>query len=189
MRDAAHGGFSAGINHKPKSRSEPRSAQCPQTILMQAVISATDSAQDASRKISATTNMINDLTRLWIFKEPIDGEVAAQCILAIVAETHCIRPSAIDVDAVGAECCNLYRATAVADKHHSEGLANAHSARENLSNFIGNGAGCNVVIRSIMTEDCIAHAASGEERSVPCLAQLARHPCRCDARLKRRAMR
>jgi hypothetical protein len=87
---------------------------------MQPIICTSDGTENASSKICATTNMINDLTRLRIFKEPINGEIAAQCILTIITEAHSIRAPTIDVHAVCAECCNLNRSTAVTNKHYPE---------------------------------------------------------------------
>jgi hypothetical protein len=107
MCDAAHCGFSAGVNHQPESGSKPRRSQCSQAIFMQAVISATDGAQDASGKIRTSTNMINDFAGLGIFKESVDSEIATRRIFTIIAESHRVGAPTIHIHAVSAECCNL----------------------------------------------------------------------------------
>ena len=74
---------------------------------MQAVISATDRAQDASGKIRTSTDMINDFAGLGIFKESVDSEIATRRIFTIIAEAHRVGAPAVHIDAVSAEGCNL----------------------------------------------------------------------------------
>ena len=154
---------------------------------MQAVISATDRAQNASGKIRTSTNMINDFAGLGIFKETVDSEIATRRIFTVIAEAHRIGAPAIHIHAVSAEGCYLNRTSSVTHEHHSEGLTYTDGAGENLSNFSRNGAGCHIKVGGLMTKDGIANASSGEERSVPCLAQLACHPSRSGAWLQRGA--
>jgi hypothetical protein len=176
MGNAAHGRFGAGVDGESKSCRKPRRAQRSQAIFMEAIIGTANRAQDASGKIRATANVINDFAGFRIFKESIDSEISPRRIFTVIAEAHCVGATAIHIHAVSAKCCHLYRTSSVTHQHHSEGFTNAHGAGKNLPNFSWNCAGCHVKVCGLKTKNGIAYATSGEERSIPCLAQFACHP-------------
>jgi hypothetical protein len=163
MSNAAHGRFGTGVDGESKSCRKARRTQCTQAIFMQAIVSTADRAQDASGKIRATANVIDDFTGLGIFKESIDSEISPRRIFTVIAEAHRIGATTIHVHPIRAKCCNLYRTSSVTHQHHSEGFTHTHGAGENLPNFSRNGAGCHIKIGGLMTQDGITYAASGEE--------------------------
>lgn len=124
-----------------------------------------DGADKAALEIRAAADEIENFTGVRIHHEAIDGEIAADRVLAGAAfEMNAGGAAAVSVIAITAKRGHLDLRTGVADQDDAKVGADRAGAGEQIQDFGGRGVGGNVEILWGTPEQEVANAAADEVR-------------------------
>ena len=158
---------------KSSARGEAHSAQQAQMVFLKAAHGIADRADQARVDVGAAANVVEDLVGLRIEQQRVDGEVAAQHVLTRIGfEVNTCRMAAVQIVEIAAKGGDLHLIVIQTDEHDTEMRADLIGVRKNSQQFFGQRRGGNVVVFGSPAEQKIANTAAGEERGMPCRAQL-----------------
>jgi hypothetical protein len=133
-------------------------------ILLKAAGGIADRADEASVEIGATAHEIEEFFRGRVEQKRVDGEVAAENILArILLEGDAAGMASVPITVVAAERGDF---NVLSDDHHAKMSANQIGAREKSQNFVRRGAGGNVEVLGGRPEEQIADATADQISAV-----------------------
>src|SRR5579871_849680 len=104
-----------------ESRGEPHGPQHTQMILAKPCLRVANSADHAIPKIILATDKIQNFMAVRIEQQSVDGEIAAQYVLAWIGfEGDSSRMPAIHISVVAAESGHLDLRVVLPDQNHTE---------------------------------------------------------------------
>ena len=170
----------ARLDRQPEARGQADAAEHAQLVLAEACRRVADGPQHAGVQVLLAADVVDQLVFQRVEEHAVDGEVAAQGILAGRGKHHGIRVPAVAVGDIGAKRGDLDLEEALrrpGTEHLDDAEAHAHGdgAAEQPADLLGPGVGGHVVILGHPAEQFVAHAAARPQRLETGVAQAANH--------------
>jgi hypothetical protein len=122
-------------------------------ILAESRVRVADRADHAARQVGAPIHEIEHGAGVGVQHQPVDGEIAAQHVLARIGfKADELRMPAVLVIVIAAEGGHLHLVEDVAHQHHSEVRPNPAGAREQIHDAVGTGVCRNVEILGLHSQ-------------------------------------
>jgi len=152
------------LDFEPQARGEANGAQQAQMVLAEARIGVANGADDAAVQILASADVIHHGAVQRVHQEAVDGEVAAQNVLAGIGFIiHAGGSAAIGIGVIAAEGGHFHGGRFAAYQHDAEMRADEIGIRKHRGDFLGPGAGGDVEILGGNSQQQVAHAAAHQK--------------------------
>ena len=126
-----------------------------------------DGADRAALQVGAAVHIVQHAAGLRVHQQAVDGEIAAQYVLArFLLEVHAGGAAAVAVIVIAAKWGHFHLREVVAHQHHSEKRAHLAGVRKEAHNAIRTGVGRNVEILGFRAQKQVAYASAHQVRLV-----------------------
>ena len=165
-----------GLDFKPEARRKPHATQQPQMVLAESRVRVADRPDDAARQIAASIHEIQHASSVRVHHQSVDGEVAAQHVLAGVGlEADVLGMPAVQVIVIAAEGGHLHLVEHVAHQDYSEMRPHPPRAREEIHDAVRPRVRRDIEVFGFHSQQQVAHTPAYQERLVSHAAQLGDH--------------
>ena len=162
--EAREGVPGGGFDFEAEAGGEADGAEQTEAVFGEALRGVADGAEAAGLEVGESVDVVDDFAGEGVFEEGVDGEVAAEDVLAGVGfEGDGLRAAAVAVGVVGAEGGDLDFGIAFAEQDDAEVGADFEGAGEEFLEPGGGRAGGEVVVLDGEMEEAIADTAADEE--------------------------
>lgn len=169
VREGVPGG---GFDFEAKAGGEADGAEQAEAVLREALCRVADGAETAGVEVGEAVDVVGDLAGEGVFEEGVDGEVAAEDVLAGVGfEGDGLGAAAIAVGVVGAEGGDLDFGFVFPHEDNAEVGADFERLGEELLKPGGGSAGGEVVVLDGELKEAVADTAPDEVDEFACVAK------------------
>lgn len=163
-REAREGVPGGGFDFEAEAGGKADGAEQAEAVFGEALSGVADGAEAVGVEVGEAFDVVDDLAVEGIFEEGVDGEVAAEDVLAGVGfEGDGLGAAAVAVGVVGAEGGDLDFGIAIAEQNDAEVGADFEGAGEEFLEPGGGRAGGEVVVIDGEMEEAVADTAADEE--------------------------